>query len=694
VLAFAEDFLGGGNADFRPFSGVVTIAKKSLAACRNSIVKIPRGSNYYLIHYWNKGHGLRPVRWLASSIQVDRTPMVAHLPPSQLDQSHKATTFGAGRFAWHHILPIALITLLGSIASIAAFLQVSELEKSSRDEHFQRLSQERHQGVQGKIEASAAALRSVRGLFNASDYVSRSEFQAFINTLEVDSHVQALEWIPRVPLADRADYEEQARQDGLVGFQFTERTSQGAIATAEVRANYYPVYYVEPMVGNEKAVGFDLGSNATRLAALIEARRTGSVVASARITLVQETGEQYGFLIFIPIYSQDERATVASIREDHLKGFGLGVYRMGDLVASASIEGRSDDSDIDLYIFDKTAVSGQQLLFPKGANFDSDEFIPSDLRFATDLNFFGREWRIVSVPSADSVFSKTPMTPWLVMFLGLLITGLVALYFNVTFSRKRYAEVLVTTRTAELVAVNRQRELILEKLKRTNEDLESFTFIASHDLKTPLRGIDNLVSWIVEDEDSSLSEESLHNAERLRTRVKRLENLLDGLLEYSRLGRMEVQETSVDTLSLCNDIAEYLAPPAGIVISVSDQLPTLTTSKTALETVLNNLISNAVKHHDREKGKISVFAEDLGDQIRFSVSDDGPGIDPMHHKRIFEAFQTLSPRDKVDTSGIGLALVARLISTAGGTCEVLSDVDKRGTTMSFTWAKSWPKTEV
>lgn len=620
--------------------------------------------------------------------------MVAQIPLSQIGKRHKANDAGANQFDWQHVLPIALIALLGCIASGAAFFQVSELEKSSRDEHFQRLSQARHQGVQGKIEASAAALRSVRGLFNASDYVSRSEFHTFIKTLEVDDHVQALEWIPRVPLADRADYEDLARQDGLVDFQFTERTSQGAIATAEVRANYYPVYYVEPMAGNEKAVGFDLGSNATRLAALIEARRSGSVVASARITLVQETGEQYGFLIFIPVYSTDAIATDASPGDGHLKGFGLGVYRIGDLVDSASNSGRAGSSGIDLYIFDKTAVPGQQLLFPKAANIESDESIPSELRFVTDLNFSGRSWRIVSVPSADSVFSNAPMTPWLVLVLGLLITGLTALYFNVMSSRKRYADTLVTIRTAELVGVNRQREHILEKLKRTNEDLESFTFIASHDLKAPLRGIDNLVSWIVDDEESTLSEESLHNAERLRVRVNRLENLLDGLLEYSRLGRMEVEETSVDSRSLCGEIVEYLAPPAGIVIKISDTLPTFSTSKTALETVLNNLISNAIKHHDRETGEISVTVEDQGDQFNFNVSDDGPGIDPLHHKRIFEAFQTLSPRSKVDTSGIGLALVARIISTAGGTCEVLSEAGKRGTTMSFTWAKSWPKTEI
>jgi len=288
--------------------------------------------------------------------------MVAPPPPFKIDEDHKANTTKMGYFSRHHILPVVLICMFGCVASVAAFFQVSELEKSSRDEYFHRLSQERHQGVQGKIEASAAALRSIRGLFDASDYVSRSDFRKLIKSLEVDDHVQALEWIPRVPLADRPQYENLAKQDGLVGFQLTERTGQGAIVTAEVRENYYPVYYVEPMAGNEKAVGFDLGSNATRLAALIEARRSGALVATARITLVQETGEQYGFLVLIPIYSRDEIVTGVSSREDHLKGFGLGVYRMGDLVASASAKGRADSPDIDLYIFDKTAVSGQQLL--------------------------------------------------------------------------------------------------------------------------------------------------------------------------------------------------------------------------------------------------------------------------------------------------------------------------------------------
>ncbi|WP_114284730.1 CHASE domain-containing protein [Candidatus Halocynthiibacter alkanivorans] len=620
--------------------------------------------------------------------------MTAQPTPTQFTQPHRSGVRSAGGFSWQFSLPTVLICALGFAASVAAFFEVSDLEKSVRDEHFNRLAQEQSQAIQAKIEASTAALRSVRGLFDASDDVTRAQFGEFIESLEVDDYIQALEWIPRVRYAERPGYEDLAREDGLSEFQLTERTSQGAIVPAGVRDEYYPVYFVEPVVGNEKAIGFDLGSSATRLAALREARSSGGEVASARITLVQETGEQFGFLIFVPVYEGADTPTSAQDREAQLRGFGLGVYRMGDLVASASIRGNSDTSGIEVFIFDKTAETGQQLLFPKDSGFESDESIPSRLRLVSDINFSGRTWRIVSVPSADSVFTSTFLTPWLVMVLGFLITGFAALYLNVVLNRKRYADTLVETRTAELVAVNLEREQIMAELKRSNEDLESFTFVASHDLKAPLRGIDNLVSWIVEDDESHLSEESKHNAERLRVRVKRLDNLLDGLLEYSRLGRMVVEETSVDTQSMCMEIAEYLAPPKGFVIQISDELPRLTTSKPALQTVLNNLISNAIKHHDLDTGEISVSSEDLGRVIKFSVSDDGPGIDPMHHKRIFQAFQTLAPRSKVDTSGIGLALVARTVAAAGGAIKVYSEVGKRGTTMSFTWTKSWPKTEV
>ncbi|AZV77846.1 hypothetical protein EBB79_08030 [Parasedimentitalea marina] len=619
--------------------------------------------------------------------------MTAHIPPIQLAQPQAAEKKGAKGYSRQHVYPIVLICVLGLVASIGAFFEVSSLERQNRDEHFYRLAQEQSQALHSEIEASAAALRSIRGLFDASDHVSRAEFGSFIEALDVDSHIQALEWIPRVPHAERTAYSNLARQDGLPEFQFTERSSQGVIVPAEERDEYYPVYYVEPIAGNERAVGFDLGSSSTRLEALHQALSSGAEVASARITLVQETGEQFGFLIFIPIYDEGSVPTNAQSRKDLLRGFGLGVYRMGDLVASASAMARTDISDINMFIFDKTADPGQQLLYPKGSEFESDDSIPSDLRYVTDIDFSGREWRMVSVPSSGSIFAKAPMTPWLVMVLGLFITGLAALYFNVVHGRKLYADTLVETRTAELVAVNHQRGQILRKLQRSNEDLESFTFIASHDLKAPLRGIDNLVSWIVEDEESHLSEESKHNAERLRVRVNRLENLLDGLLEYSKLGRMEIVETSVDSRSMCQEIAEYLAPPEGFSINIGDKMPNFATSKPALQTVLNNLISNAVKHHDRDAGTISVSSEDLGAEFKFQVTDDGPGIDPSHHKRIFEAFQTLSPRSKVDTSGIGLALVARTVAAAGGVINVHSEVGKRGTTMSFTWAKKWPTLE-
>lgn len=245
-------------------------------------------------------------------------------------------------------------------------------------------------------------------------------------------------------------------------------------------------------------------------------------------------------------------------------------------------------------------------------------------------------------------------------------------------------------RTVELVRANQERERVLQKLKKTNEDLESFAYVASHDLRAPLRGIDNLVSWIVEDPGSRLSEESQHNAERLRTRVARLEALLDGLLEYSGAGQRNAKVEPVDTRLICEQVIEYLSPPESFTISVAPDLPVVNTVKPALEAVLRNLLGNALKHHDRDEGRIEVSAEDQGEVYRFTVRDDGPGIDPAHHDRVFDIFQTLAPRSKLDSSGIGLSIVTRLVASAGGSVHIESNAGERGAAFHFTWKKTWP----
>jgi len=590
----------------------------------------------------------------------------------------------------HRNLPLIVILVIGLAASLGAHIITKDWDQHNREQHFDRLAQEQIRKIQANVLTTAATLRSIRGLFNASATVDRDEFRAFVETIEVADMVQALEWIPLVPHPARSEYEEAARRDGFPAFEFTERTSQGAMVRAGYREEHFPVYYVEPHAGNERALGFDLGSDATRLAALDHARASGREVATERITLVQETGEQYGFLIFIPIYLDGAVPDTVAAREANLAGFGLGVFRMGDIVASVMAGGQDFSSPIDIHIFDQSAPPGSRLLYPKSSLAEDSGDLQASLRNEALLQFATRDWLIVATAAEGSLFARASWTPWLALALGSIITALTAICFSVVIGRTRYADQLVMLRTVELVRANQERERVLQKLKKTNEDLESFAYVASHDLKAPLRGIDNLVSWIVEDPDSRLSEESQHNARRLRTRVSRLEALLDGLLEYSHAGRREAKVKPVDTRLLCKQIIEYLAPPERFTISIAADLPVVNTVKPALETVLRNLIGNALKHHDNDEGRIEVSVEDQGEAYQFTVRDDGPGIDPAHHDRVFDIFQTLAPRSKLDSSGIGLAIVTRLVASAGGSVRVESNVGERGAAFHFTWKKTWP----
>lgn len=223
-----------------------------------------------------------------------------------------------------------------------------------------------------------------------------------------------------------------------------------------------------------------------------------------------------------------------------------------------------------------------------------------------------------------------------------------------------------------------------DELARSNQELDEFAYIASHDLKTPLRGIDNLSKWIEEDASGSLSETSREHLRKLRQRVARLERLLDDLLQYSRAGHQLGDLMPIQTGPLVRYIVEILAPPAGFVVNVAEDLPRIKTHKAPLELVFRNLIDNAIKHHDRTEGYIEVSAVSRGRFMEFCVSDDGPGIPSDYHVRIFRMFQTLKPRDELESSGMGLAVVKKVVERQGGRVTVESHVG-RGTTFRFTW---------
>ena len=223
-------------------------------------------------------------------------------------------------------------------------------------------------------------------------------------------------------------------------------------------------------------------------------------------------------------------------------------------------------------------------------------------------------------------------------------------------------------------------------LLRTNEELEQFAYVASHDLKAPLRGIENLVSWIEEDLEASLTDDTRTNMELLKSRVRRLESLLDDLLAYSRAGRGELTTERVDTEGLVEEIAALVSPPEGFKIIAAPDLPDLTTAKAPLTQVFQNLIGNAIKHHNHPAdGHIWVDATALPYVYEFTVTDDGAGIPQQFRERVFGMFQTLRPRDEVEGSGMGLAIVKKLVERVGGRVWLSDGRDGRGLTVHFTW---------
>ncbi len=234
-------------------------------------------------------------------------------------------------------------------------------------------------------------------------------------------------------------------------------------------------------------------------------------------------------------------------------------------------------------------------------------------------------------------------------------------------------------------AENRHAEL-LSQIEDTNKELRDFAHIVSHDLKAPLRGIHTVVSWLQEDYADKLDDTGREQLTMLTHRVERMKNLIEGILQYSQVGRVNEEITSVDLNETLPDIIDLLVAPDTMTITIRKPLPTVQYETTRLTQVFQNLLSNAIKYNDKPEGRIDIdYTEDEAFWI-FSLSDNGPGIDGKYFDRIFGIFQTLNPRDEYESTGIGLAVIKKTIEAAGGKIWVASEVGK-GSTFSFTVPK-------
>jgi signal transduction histidine kinase len=299
----------------------------------------------------------------------------------------------------------------------------------------------------------------------------------------------------------------------------------------------------------------------------------------------------------------------------------------------------------------------------------------------------------VVVPLLDGVFTRAE--PYFGNELAVVIERdgrRVECYFNFIYqpifdSHGRVEGVAVVAfEVTEQVRARQRSEALTEALEATNRDLDQFAYVASHDLKAPLRGIATLSEWIEEAIGKQISGETREQMDLLRGRVHRLEALIDGILNYSRAGRVREKLEPVDLGALLAECRDLLAPAPQVVIEIQANMPTLTAERVPLQQIFMNLISNALKHAGRADVRVSLGWTDTGPAYDFTVTDNGPGIPAQFHDRVWGIFQTLQPRDRVEGTGIGLSVVKKLVESRGGQVSIESEPGA-GATFHVLWPK-------
>ncbi|ESA36973.1 signal transduction histidine kinase [Leptolyngbya sp. Heron Island J] len=569
-------------------------------------------------------------------------------------------------------LPIVLTLLLGTGLSILAAFAVARWERANYRLQFQRQTDGLATALQRSVNRYTDLLLALGDFYTVSEQtISRTEFNRFVQrALNTYPGIQALEWAPIISEQTRTSFETAIQAEGYGEFQITERDSRGGLIRAASRPYYIPVTYLQPLAGNELAFGYDLMSDPTRLTALETARDTGQIAASGRIRLVQEHKNQFGFLVFLPLYNTSTVPGTQTLRQDQIQGYLLGVFRVSDVVEE-SLE--TLNYNIDFTLRDQSAAASEQFL----GHYDAiaqvvttaavqqerqpDETVNEKLQCLTTtdcshlLAVGGRQWIITFTPAAN----YPVLTPWRALstlIIGFLITTIIARY--------------LAQAQAELT---RTRELSQVKIRLFS--------MASHELRTPLSTI-LLSAQALE----AIPQDDNHHRiySRIRAAAKRMNQLLNDLLTLSRAesGKLQFLPEIVNLQHYCQQLIEevqfsFQTSPS-IDLTVSGDCQKVYLDPHLLRAILTNLLSNAVKYSDSvPRVRLSLVCQPP--TITFEIQDQGIGIPDADQGRLYEAFYRGANVGTVAGTGLGLSVVSACLQLHQGTLTFESQMGK-GTT--------------
>ena len=580
---------------------------------------------------------------------------------------------------------VAVPLIVGGIAVVLLFTYARYQEHRQLELEVGQRALSLAHAFEKHIDRSIDDLRSIEGLFAGTETVSRQDFRRFAQRiLERNATIQALSWNPRVTRAERPAYEAAARADGFPGYRFTEATGAGLVAAGD-RPTYVVVHYIEPYAGNEPALGYDIASNPDRLSAIERARDSGEPATTPGIRLVQETHEQTGVLILMPVYADGGRPASVEARRRALRGYATGVLRVGDALQSA-FNGLPRQGFI-ISLTDRSDSPREVLL----ASLAGDPRPYGNARFAWafDREVGGRAWSLRLSSTPGLLAGHPRWYAWMVLAGGLALVGLLGILLLVQTGRAselaglnaQLAEGIEWRRRLEA----RQRRLIGE-LERRNAELERFSYTVSHDLKSPLITIKGFLGLLEKDLAAGRRAEVEVEISQLHKTADRMHELVSDLLEMSRSGQAAGPAEDLSLEEAASEVVAHLeaaGTASGVRFDVAPDLPRVRANRGQLLEVFQNLLDNAVKFMgDQEAPRVEIGARAEGDRVVCHVRDNGIGLDPMHHERVFGLFTRLDQSS--EGTGVGLAVVRRIVETSGGSIWVESDGPGRGCTFYFT----------
>jgi PAS domain S-box-containing protein len=363
---------------------------------------------------------------------------------------------------------LAIVPLAGLVVTVLAFWQARSVQLSSFRSHFHSDVASRLALIRQETDQSLLAIQSLGWFLSASGNIDATNFHAFATAcLQERKELQAMSWNPRVTATERAGFEQKAIRAGLNPFRITEQNQESGLGAARERETYYPALHVEPLSGNEAAVGFDVGSDPVRLAALERARDMGEPAVTEPVRLVQQETKQPGFLIFVPVYQPGMPLANVQNRRAALQGVAVGVYNAGTVV-SAALQG-VEPMGLSLALLDRSAPAGRQLIYERDEALQEERswkgfLFPAPPKVTYNFVFAGRQWSLEALAGPAYVDRHRPISYWLVLPAGLLLSFLATRYVSTLHSRGERMERLVARRTAELSQTKEMLRIVLDAI--------------------------------------------------------------------------------------------------------------------------------------------------------------------------------------------------------------------------------------